>query len=67
MNKIAAGWAATRAFVGEVRAELKKCAWPPRSELVESTTVVIISVLILSLFVGVSDLALIKAMGLVIK
>ncbi len=31
--------------------ELKKCSWPSRQELVESTTVVIISVLLLSGYV----------------
>ena len=67
MNKITAGWNAVRTFFDEVRAELKKCAWPTRSELIESTTVVIISVLILSVFVGFSDLVLVGAMRLVIK
>ena len=31
--------------------ELKKCSWPTRQELMESTTVVIISVLLLSGYV----------------
>ena len=44
-----------RTFIGEVNQELKKCAWPTRKELMESTVVVIISVVLLSLFVGVSD------------
>lgn len=42
-------------FLGEVQAELKKCAWPTRPELYESTIVVIVSVIILGSFVGVSD------------
>ena len=67
MNKITAAWNAVRTFFEEVRAELKKCAWPPRTELIESTTVVIISVLILAFFVGFSDLVLVGAMRLVIK
>ncbi|MCX6997121.1 MAG: preprotein translocase subunit SecE [Kiritimatiellaeota bacterium] len=67
MNKIAAGWSAARTFFDEVRAELKKCAWPTRPELIESTTVVIISVVILSVFVGFSDLVLVGAMRLIIR
>lgn len=36
-------------------AELKKCTWPTRDELKESTVVVIVSVIILSAFVFVVD------------
>jgi preprotein translocase subunit SecE len=32
-------------------AELKKCTWPTRQELTESTMVVLVSVLLLSLYV----------------
>jgi preprotein translocase subunit SecE len=44
-----------RGFFGEVGVELRRCAWPSRSELVESTIVVIISVILLAAFVGLSD------------
>ena len=44
-----------RRFFGEVQAELKKCAWPTRPELYESTIVVTVSVIILAVFVGISD------------
>jgi preprotein translocase subunit SecE len=33
-----------RAYLGEVRAELKKVAWPNRREVVNSTVVVLIAV-----------------------
>jgi len=36
-------------------AELKKCTWPTRDELWDSTVVVIISVLMLSVFVFAAD------------
>ena len=45
-------------FVGEVKAELGKCTWPTRPELVQSTYVVIISCLIFSAFVALSDYGL---------
>lgn len=35
--------------------ELKKCSWPQRRELVESTIVVTVACLILALFVAVVD------------
>ncbi|MBN2450187.1 MAG: preprotein translocase subunit SecE [Lentisphaeria bacterium] len=35
--------------------ELKKCTWPTWNELVDSTVVVIVSVAILSVFVGATD------------
>lgn len=36
-------------------AELRKCTWPGWDELVESTSVVILSVAVLALFVGATD------------
>ena len=45
-------------FMGEVVAELKKCAWPTRPELFDSTVVVIVSVLLLAGFVAVCDVVL---------
>jgi len=49
------------------RLELKKCSWPTRAELVESTVVVIISVLIVGVFVGASDLVLNGLLRMVIR
>ena len=42
-------------FIGDVRSELKKSTWPSRPELIESTIVVVLSVVILGAFVGFSD------------
>ena len=50
-------------FVTEVHVELKKSAWPTRGELVGSTAVIIVSVLLLGAFVGASD----KVLELVIR
>jgi len=44
-----------RDYYYQVVAELKKCTWPGRQELMESTIVVIISVIFLSLFVTSID------------
>jgi preprotein translocase subunit SecE len=67
MGKLGNMVGGSREFVGEVRTELTKCAWPTRPELMESTVVVIISCLILAAFVGLSDGALLSLMGLIIR
>jgi preprotein translocase subunit SecE len=67
MEKIRTWLGAVRTFFDEVRQELKKCAWPTWSELKESTLVVVVSVIILTVFVGVSDLVLNSVLKLVIR
>ncbi len=44
-----------REFLTEVTVELKKSSWPTRRELVDSTVVVIITLLILGAFVAGAD------------
>lgn len=48
MNKIAT-------FVSEVKAEIKKISWPTRDELVGTTVIVCIIVLVFSLILGFMD------------
>jgi preprotein translocase subunit SecE len=43
-------------FLREVKAELKKVNWPNREVLVSYTTVVIVTVLIIGIFIGGVDL-----------
>jgi preprotein translocase subunit SecE len=45
-------------FIKEVRNELKRVSWPSRDEIRGSTTVVIVIVLVLAVFVGLVDRAL---------
>lgn len=66
MSKVRGGIDNVRNFVGEVVAEMKKSSWPERQELIESTIVVIVSVLMLSAFVGISDKILITLLKLLI-
>jgi preprotein translocase subunit SecE len=49
-------WAKTKKFFREVKAELKKVNWPNQQEILSSTVVVIVTVLIISLFIGGIDL-----------
>jgi len=56
-----------RDFLVEVTAELKKSSWPTRKELVDSTMVVIITVLILGVFVALADLVFLRIIGMLTK
>lgn len=67
MKKIVELIGALKTFLGEVKAELKKCTWPTRQELLGSTMVVVVSVLILSVFVGLSDTTLMGIMREVLR
>jgi len=58
MKKIVELLNTLKTFLVEVKIELKKCTWPTRQELIGSTMVVVISVLILGVFVGLSDMGL---------
>jgi preprotein translocase subunit SecE len=44
-----------RAFFQEVRAEMQKVTWSTREELAGSTAVVLMTMLILSTFIGAAD------------
>jgi preprotein translocase subunit SecE len=59
-------WQQLVQFLKEVRTELKKVNWPLRKQVVGSTIVVIISVFILSFFLGVVDVTLQKLLTLVV-
>ena len=48
----------TRIFFGEMIDELKKCTWPTKAELRDSTIVVLVASLILGLFTSISDFSL---------
>ena len=54
-------------FFAEVKIEVKKVAYPGKDELIGSTWVVIIAVIIVSLFLGVVDLGLSKVVGRLLR
>jgi preprotein translocase subunit SecE len=49
-----------RHFLAEARVELKKVTWPTRKELLSTTAVVILLVLLVAFFLGIVDLGLVK-------
>ena len=54
-------------FVNEVKGELKKVSWPTKDELIGSTVVVLVTVAMLSVFVGICDLVFSRAINLMIR
>ena len=60
-------WQQLVQFLKEVRTELKKVNWPARKEVVGSTVVVIVSVFILSIFLGMIDATLQRLLTFVVR
>jgi preprotein translocase subunit SecE len=54
-------------FFREVKVEIKKVVFPSKDELIGSTWVVIITVFIISIFLGIVDLSLTKAVGIALR
>jgi len=55
-----------REFLQDVRAELRKVTYPTFSETIGSTAVVIVLVMIVSLFLALTDLILVRLIGRII-
>lgn len=49
-----------RQFLADAKVELKKVTWPTRKELLSTTAVVLILVLLIAFFLGIVDLGLVK-------
>jgi preprotein translocase subunit SecE len=47
-----------RIFLGEMVGELQKAAWPTKTELRDSTIVVVIAAILLGVFTSISDFSL---------
>ena len=54
-----------RIFTSELVSELKKADWPSKTELKDSTLVVIMACVLLGLFTSISDFALLSVVDLV--
>jgi len=54
-------------FFKEVKIEVKKVVFPTKDELIGSTWVVIITVLIISIFLGIVDLGLTRLVGMALR
>ena len=56
-----------RKFLSEVRAEMQKVTWSTREELMGSTGVVLMTMLILSTFIGVTDFILAHSLSIILR
>ncbi|MBN2097632.1 MAG: preprotein translocase subunit SecE [Candidatus Omnitrophica bacterium] len=54
-------------FFSEVKAEMKKVSWSSRKELISSTWIVIITVALLTVFIGVVDFVISRSVSFVIR
>jgi len=54
-------------FFKEVKVEIKKVVFPSKDELIGSTWVVIITVIVISLFLGIVDLGLTELVRMALR
>ena len=54
-------------FLREVRIELKKVTWPSRKETIAATGMVIVLSVLVAFFLGLLDVGLAKAVGVILK
>jgi preprotein translocase subunit SecE len=54
-------------FFREVKVEIKKISWPQRNETIASTSIVIIIVLIIGIFLGIVDVGLARLVKLILS
>ena len=52
-------------FFNDIKLEMSKVSWPTKDELIGSTIIVIVSLAILSLFIGICDLFLSKIVNVI--
>jgi len=56
-----------KTYLLETRTELKKVSWPTKDELKESTRVVIVASIVLTIFIGVVDQVLSRVIKLIFQ
>ena len=54
-------------FLKEIKLEMIKVSWPNKEELIGSTVIVLVSLAILSIFIGVCDIVLSKIVNIIMS
>jgi preprotein translocase subunit SecE len=54
-------------FLKEFRIEMKKVSWPSRKEIIASTWVVLIVVIVMSFYLGLADLVFSKLLRIILS
>lgn len=57
----------TQEFTKDVQVEFTKVSWPTRQEVRDSTIVTIVTVLLISVFIGLADRVITFLMGLLFR
>jgi len=52
-------------FFKDIKLEMAKVSWPTKNELIASTAIVLVSLAILSAFIGVCDILLSTAINII--
>lgn len=60
-------WEKLKQFLKEFRVEMKKVSWPSRKEVIASTGVVLVVVLVISFYLGLADLVFSKMLRLMLS
>ena len=56
-----------KTFVKEAYAEMKKVSWLSKKEVIGSTGVIIVFIIMVSLFIGLVDLLLVRLTGFLLR
>jgi preprotein translocase subunit SecE len=54
-------------FVGQIRTEMGKVAWPSKDELMASTIVVLVATFLMAIYIGICDAVLSKTLHFLIS
>ena len=65
MASIAESWKQVVTFFSETRSELRKVTFPSRAEVTTTTIVVIVASVVFSVFLWISDIAIIRVYQLI--
>ena len=65
MASIAESWKQVVTFFSETRSELRKVTFPSRSEVTTTTIVVLVASVVFSVFLWISDIAIIRVYRLI--
>ncbi len=54
-------------FLRAVRSEMRKVSWPSRSEIIRSTLIVLITVIVFAIFIGGIDILFLQILNLFLR
>ncbi|HOI75227.1 MAG TPA: preprotein translocase subunit SecE [Syntrophales bacterium] len=66
MDKVKEAFEKVKVFLAEAKAEFKKVTWPTPKQALASTSVVLVVVVVMSLFLGLVDFGLVKVLRLIL-